>query len=95
MGLNPAYMQDVFRFRNDIGYSLRSGDTLERGRVRSVRNGLQTATHIGAQLWHRLDASLRTASSLDAFCSGVNSLSVLKCSCRICACYVQNVGFIN
>ena len=94
MGLNPEYMGDVFPFRADMGYCLRSGDTLNRRRIRTVRDGLQTPSYIGAQLWDSLEPSIKAAPDLKAFCSGILT-SNLDCRCRICACYVQNLGFIN
>lgn len=95
MGLNPDYMREVFPFRANTGYALRSGETLKRDKVRTVHDGLQTASYIGAQLWDSLEPSVKAAPTLNAFCSNLTKISKIDCRCRICACYVQNVGFVS
>ena len=94
-GLNPAYMREVFPFRGDTGHSLRSGDTLQRNRIRTTHNGLQTVSYIGAQLWDNLSHQVKSAPDLKDFCKGLESTHNLNCKCRICACYLKNVGFIS
>ena len=92
-GLNPSYMQEVFRER-ECEYKLRSGYSFVRPKTKTVKHGLQTASYIGVHLWDSLPENLKASSSLTKFCSSVSQIESLNCQCRLCATYVKNVGFI-
>ena len=92
-GLNPSYMKEVFHERG-CHYHLRSGNSFVRPRTRTTKHGLQTASYIGVQLWDSLPENVRASTSLASFCASVSKLDSLKCSCRLCATYVENVGYI-
>jgi len=92
--LNPPYMQKVFNFKDNQRFNLRSGDTLVRNRIRTTKYGLQSISHISAQLWDSLPATVKSAQSLEEFSHVLKALPAFKCECRLCANYVQNVGFV-
>ena len=92
--LNPAYMQSVFTFKENQRFDLRSGDTLMRNRIQTTKFGLQSVSHIGAQLWDSLPSQVKSANSSKEFSGLLKALPVLKCKCRLCADYIQNLGFL-
>ena len=94
MHLNPAYMQSVFTFKENQRFDLRSGDTLMRNRIQTTKFGLQSVSHIGAQLWDSLPSQVKSANSSKEFSGLLKALPVLKCKCRLCADYIQNLGFL-
>ena len=94
MDLNPSYMQTVFKFKENQRFDLRSGDTLMRNRLKTTKHGLQSVSHIGAKLWDSLPPTVKSAETLHDFSRLLRTLPVLKCDCRLCANFVQNVGFL-
>ena len=94
LGLNPSYMQTVFRFKNPH-YNLRNGVAIVRNRTKTTKHGLQSVSYIGAQLWDSLPMSVKLASSVKSFCDQVRQLDTLNCKCRLCAEFVPNLGFTS
>ena len=92
-GLNPSYMHEVFPDR-DISYSLRSGSSFYRHKTSTTKHGLQTASNIGIHLWDSLPENVKGSTSLKNFCASVSKLDSLKCTCRLCAVYVPNLGYL-
>ena len=92
--LNPSYMKSVFPDRI-CPYNLRSGDSIARNRIRTTKHGLQKVSHIGTQMWDSLPESDKTATSVNSFCRSLRKLDSLKCTCRLCASYVCDVGYIT
>ena len=91
--LNPSYMQNVFGFRDNCRYDLRSGSSIIRNRIRTTKHGLQSISHIGAQLWDSLPHAVKSYTSLNSFCREVRGLPFLNCTCRLCADFIPNLGY--
>lgn len=95
-GLNPAYMENVFEFRENTGYCLRSEDTdtLNRPPVNTVKYGLQTIAYISALLWESLPNNVKLADCFEDFSKALKSSPNYMCKCRICADFFQNLGYL-
>ena len=83
-GLNPSYMEEVFRFKEAIAYNTRFPCEMFRDIPRTTRYGTQRASFIGAQLWDSLPALVISADTLDSFTGQVSQLEPLHCKCRLC-----------
>ena len=93
-GLNPSYMKDIFAIKDSHSYSLRNSESLVKNGIKTVKHGLKTFSYIGSQLWDALPQNVRNSDSLGEFSTEVRDLPTLQCKCRLCAPYVQNVGYI-
>ena len=93
--LNPSYMQEVFKFRENICYDLRHGSSITQNRIFTTHYGLNNVTHIGGNLWDSLPPSVKASPSLDTFAANLSELPSLNCKCRLCATYVAGVGYID
>lgn len=84
---NPFYMNDVFAFRK-TAYSFRASSSHKRRRIRTTNHVLLSVSYIASKC-------LRNASSLPLFEHGLNNIPCIQCSCRLCATYICNVGYMN
>ena len=84
-GLNPSYMKEVFRFKDEIPYNTRVPCEMLRHSARTTRYGTQTASFIGAHLWDALPVSVRWAENLPSFVGKIRQMDTLHCNCRLCA----------
>ena len=93
-GLNPAYMENVFEFREETGYCLRSSETLYRPLLRTVKYETQTVAYISALLWQSLPNDVKLANCFEDFFNSSKSSPSYMCKCRICADFFQNLGYL-
>ena len=82
--IGPSYMGDVFQLKDHLRYALRNGNTLLRHGIRTSRHGLLSLSHVAAQLWDTVPASVKNASSVGDFRQKLQSLEHLRCTCHLC-----------
>ena len=70
--LNPGIMEDVCNFKN-LAYNFRNAETLNRGKVSSVKYGIETITSLGAKIWIILPNDYKELTSLSTFKSKIKN----------------------
>ena len=71
-GLNPAIMEDVFKFKN-LTYNFRNAETFNRSNVNSVKYGTETITSLGAKIWKILPHDYKGLTFLSTFKSKIKN----------------------
>ena len=88
-------MQEIFRFRNNRRYNLRSQITFEIPFRNSVYNGTESIIYLTANVWVPVPDNLKSITSLSSFKKQIKKWNPENFPCRLCKTYIQHVGFIN
>ena len=81
---NPPFMKEIF-VREDSVYNLRCMFRLKVRRVLTTKNGLETISFRGSQIWNSLPKNLRELNSVAAFKRAIKGWNGENCNCRICS----------
>ena len=90
--ISPDIMKDIFHFRENENYNLRSGTNLASRNMRIILFGKKTVPNVEAKMWPLLPEELKNASFLQAFKN--REWKSTNCPCRLCKIYIQQAGFI-
>ena len=94
-GISPTIMQEIFRFRNNRRYNLRSQITFEIPFRNSVYNGTESIFYLSANVWEPVPDNLKSIASLSSFKKQIKKWNPENFLCRLCKTYIQHVGFVN
>ena len=86
MGINPAYLNEMFT-RKEYPYALRDSSILVRPKVKLTQYGLKSFKSYGAKIWNILPTSCKANISLDEFKTLIKSWDGPKCECSVCDLY--------
>ena len=89
----PTIVTELFSFSN-TNYNLRSCSQFRQSSVKTVWNGLETASYLGPKVWNMVPEELKQKPSLSAFKTVIKKWKLENCPCRICKKYLPGVGFI-
>ena len=65
MGLSPPIMNDILTLDENASYNLRSGVTVTRRNIRTIKFGFETISTIGTVLWRNLPIDIKNSGSLN------------------------------
>ena len=91
--LSPKIMNTIFPTRN-ICYPLRCARKYGTNLVKTTMYGTETIRFRGPRLWQKIPDKIKYSRSLNEFKSQIKNWHGLKCDCRLCKIYIQNIGFI-
>ena len=91
--LSPTIMKDIFPNR-EIRYDLRNVNTFQSRNTRTVYNGTETLSYRGPKTWALIPETLREAKSLMEFKTKIKDWEPIGCTCRLCKCFIKDLGFI-
>ena len=80
--LNPEFMWDYF-LNKDINYSLRLGISLFLPPKKTTSTN--DLVFRACQAWNKLPKTIKLASSLEKFKSGIKDIDSIYCMCKLCA----------
>ena len=81
---NPPFMKEIF-VREESVYNLRCMFRLKVPRVSTTKNGLETISFRGSQIWNSLPKNLKELNSVTAFKRAIKGWNGENCNCRICS----------
>ena len=81
--ISPPFMWDLFTIKT-TRYNLRSANTLDVPRSRTVRCGRWTLRSYGAELWNTLPEQAKACTELKSFATFVDKWEDPPCKCRMC-----------
>ena len=81
---NPPFMKKIF-VREDSVYNLRCMFRLKVPSVLTKKNGLETLSFRGSQLWNSLPNNLKELNSVTTFKCAIKGINSENCNCRICS----------
>ena len=91
--LGPSYLREIFHLIL-TNYNLRNRNDFKAEHVRTVNHGTETVSFRGPQTWGLLEPTTKSADSVDNFSLNLKSYERFSCKCRLCATYIQQVGYI-
>ena len=92
--LNPTFMEDIF-IAKIPQYSLRNGSQMQLPKVRTTTFGIETISYLGGKLWHKLSTEIKESSNLAQFKNRIKKWKGEECVCKLCRCYIAQVGFLD
>ena len=81
---NPHLTKEIF-VREDSVYNLRSMFRLKGPRILTTKNGLETLSFRGSQIWNSLPNNLKDLNSVAAFKPAIKGWNGENCNWRICS----------
>ena len=87
--MSPSYLQEIFHL-NSNSYNLRNRNDFKAEHVRTVNHGTETVSFRNPQTEGFLKPTTKSVDSVEDF----NSNERFPCKCRLCATYVQHIGYI-
>ena len=91
--MGPSYLQEIFHLISN-SYNLRNCNDFLAEQVRAVNHGTETVSFRGPQTWGFLKPTIKSVDSVGDFTSQIISYERFPCKCRLCATYVQHIGYI-
>ena len=92
-GISLPLLNEVF-VSSQCNYDLRGNNFLERGSVKSVRYGTESASFLAPQIWEVLPNEIKDSDTLQIFKAKIKKWVPVGCPCRLCKIYLPQVGFI-
>ena len=92
-GLSPELMKYIFPETSNP-YNLRNKNPFAGANVRTVRYGTETISYRGPKTWALVPKYIKESKSLNTFKANIRLWEPVGCTCRICAVYVNNLGFL-
>ena len=92
--LSPEIMEEIFVFKENETYNLRSGNQLARKNIQTTQYGIESVSNLGDKLWNLLPGKIKNSSYLTVSKNKIRKWTPEKCPCKLCQTYVKNVGYI-
>ena len=98
-GIAPTFMNDIFGkidFKsNRVPANTRSQSQFyNRGKTKTVNNGLETLRSLGPKLWDRIPEDMKQVETVSSFKIEIKKWTPVNCPCRLCRNYIPNLGYI-
>ena len=89
----PELLNEIFQEKT-ASYNLRRNSNFFIRKVHSVYHGTESLSFLGPKIWELVPEGLKQSESLEIFKNKIKKWVPLRCPCRLCRTYLQNVGFI-
>ena len=66
-----------------------------RTSIKNTRNGMETNTYRGSQLWNLIPDNIKSEPTLELFKKKIRKWKCEPCPCRMCKTYLLRTGFIS
>ena len=77
-----------------LPYNLRTNSSFSFRQVDSVYHGTESLSFLGPKIRELVPEDIKQSESLEIFKNKIKKWVPLKCPCRLCRIYLQNIGFI-
>ena len=91
--MGPSYLQEIFHL-NSNSYNLWNRNDFKAEHVRTVNHSTETVSFRGPPTWGFLKPTTKSVDSVKDFTSQIKSYERFPCKYRLCATYVQHIGYI-
>ena len=91
-GLSPKIMNLILPLNSDSNYP--GENTFKTFNVKTVSWGTETLAHLGPKIWSIVPNDMKKFS-LSKFTKKIRKWKPIKCPCRICKTYIQNLGYVE
>ena len=89
----PEILNEIFQNRI-LSYNLRKNSSFYARKVHSVYHGNDSVSFLRPKKWELVPEDIKQSESLDIFKRKIKHWVTLRCPCRLCCIYLQNIGFI-
>ena len=89
----PEILSEIFQSRTS-SYNLRKNSSFYVRKVYSVYHATESLSFLVPKIWELVPEDIKQSESLDIFKSKIKHWVPLRCPCRLCRIYLQNIGFI-
>ena len=90
----PEILSEIFQNRASL-YNLRKNPSFFYVRqVHSFYRGTESLSFLGPKIWELIPEDIKQSASLAIFKSKIKNWVPLRCPCRLCHIYLQNIVFI-
>ena len=93
-GIAPQIMNEVFEVRKPISYKLRNCSEFKRSNVKTVKYGEKSLSYLAPKVWDLIPAEIKNLDSLNQFKNSIRTWKTESCPCKLCAIYINQVGFL-
>ena len=93
-GISSTLFSEVFSYRDNNRYSLRSDSIFSLPPVKSVHYGTESIAFFGPKIWEIIPSDFKEIESLQEFKIAIKNWKLVNCPCRLCKTYVHGVGFV-
>ena len=93
-GLGPVIFAKAFAVRQQSQYNMRNYSYFAMPRARTVSQGLESLSDIGAKFWDSIPSHMKEIYSINEFKYVIRTWKPHLCSCRPCKVYLQNTGYL-
>ena len=66
-GLSPSIVKNIFHFKTDIPYNLRSSNDLYSRNPKTVKYGTEATSYLAPKIWSLVSNAIKSSKSLDVF----------------------------
>ena len=87
-------MKEIFNFRENNNYNLRSGTHQTRPIVYTTHYGTKSIRNLEVKIWELVPQNIKEANCLSSFKNKVKKWIPQNCPCRLCKKYIAQVEFI-
>ena len=91
--LSTDIIKELFQLREG-SYNLRNQTDFELIKVNTVNHGICSLKFFAAKVWDMVPTDLKSINSIEVFKNKVKKWKA-QCSCKLCATYVNGVGYCN
>ena len=83
----------IFQTRTS-SYNLQKNPSFYVRKVHLLYRNTESLSFLGPKIWELVPDDIKQSESLDIFKSKIKNWVPLRCTCRLCRIYLQNIGFI-
>ena len=100
-GIGPVFMNDIFpkcenMCTDNVSANTRSHSNFYNSyNPRSVNYGLNTLRSFGPKVWQMIPNHIKESLSLSVFKNKIKKWMPHNCPCRLCKCYVPQLGYLQ
>ena len=93
-GLVPTIINDLFPLKETNNYNFRHKFFFKTRRNETVRNGFESISYLGPQIWEMLPSEMQECETFFEFKSEVKSWNPINCLCKLRETYIGGVGYL-
>ena len=93
-GLAPTIINDLFPLKATNNYNLRHKLFFKIPRNETVRNGFETISYLGPNIWKMLPSEMQEYEALFEFKYKVKSWNPINCPCKLSKTYIGGVEYV-
>ena len=89
----PELLNGIFQKRA-LPENLKTNSNFSSRQVHSVYNCTESLSFLGQKIWELVPENTKQPECLEIFKNEIKKWVSLRCPCRLCRVYLQNIGFL-